>query len=79
MVDLLYFYYFQLTTFGETRDEALNTMTKALDSYVIRGNFGRDLVATALSKYNISHIGHPAVWELLLFSGLNFTCLIGIL
>ena len=28
----------QLTTYGETRDEALQTMTKALDSYVIRGN-----------------------------------------
>lgn len=32
-----YFLIFQLTTYGETRDEALSTMTKALDSYVIRG------------------------------------------
>ena len=30
---------FQLTTYGQTRDEALSTMTKALDSYVIRGKY----------------------------------------
>ncbi len=29
--------FFQLITYGMTRDEALDTMEKALDSYVIRG------------------------------------------